>query len=150
MMTPSPHQLLSQVSEHKRDKESDILKQLTDYHVELEAKMNDSIQMRARLEAQRVAYMEHGTQATELLMLEQATQEQRLRIYEISCEIAALDKAIEEQRKKWAEQHKKCKAHETMAQKHAHTAQRKQEQTQQHVLDDQYSAKMFGNRTEVV
>ncbi|WP_038251004.1 flagellar export protein FliJ [Ghiorsea bivora] len=149
-MTRSPHQLLSQVSEHKRDKESDILKQLTDYHVELEAKMNDAIQMRATLEAQRVTNMEHGTQATELLMLEQATQEQRLRIYEVSCEIAALDKAIEEQRKKWAEQHKKCKAHETMAQKHAHTAQRKQEQTQQNVLDDQYSAKMFGNRTEVV
>lgn len=150
MMTRSPHQLLSQVSEHKRDKESDILKQLTGYRVELEAKMDDAIQMRATLEAQRVTNMQQGTQATELLMLEQATQEQRLCIYEVSCEIAALDKAIEEQRKKWAEQHKKCKAHETMAQKHAHTAQRKQEQTQQSVLDDQYSAKMFGKRTEVV
>jgi len=150
MMTRSPHQLLSQVSEHKRDKESDILKQLTDYRIELNAKMNHAIQKRATLEAQRVSNMEHGAQATELLMLEQATQEQRLRIYEVSCEIAALDKAIEEQRKKWTEQHKKCKAHETMAQKHAHTIQRKQEQTQQNVLDDQYSAKMFGNRTEVV
>jgi len=149
-MARSPHQLLTQVSEHKRDKESDILKQLTDYRIELKTKMNDAIQMRATLEAQRVSNMEHGTQATELLMLEQATQEQRLRIYEVSCEIAALDKAIEEQRKKWAEQHKKCKAHETMAEKYAHTIQRKQEETQQNVLDDQYAAKMFGNRTEVV
>lgn len=149
-MTRSPHQLLSQVSEHKRDKESEVLQQLTDYRVELETKMNHAIQMRASLEAKRVTNMEHGAQATELLMLEQATQEQRLRIYEVSCEIAALNKAIEAQRKKWAEHHKKCKAHETMAQKHASLSQRKQEQTQQRNLDDQFSAKMFGNRTEVI
>ena len=149
MMKGSPHQLLSQVSEHKRDKESEVLKQLTGYRIELETKMNHAIQMRASLEAKRVTNMQQGTQATELLMLEQATQEQRLRIYEVSCEIAALDKAIEEQRKKWAEQHKKCKAHETMAEKSASIAQRKQEQTLQKNLDDQFSAKMFVSRSEV-
>ncbi|MDX8387004.1 MAG: hypothetical protein R8M46_00525 [Ghiorsea sp.] len=142
-MSHSPHQLLSQVSEHKRDAEGDILQQLTTYRVRLVKIIKTSETECTMLRKQREIKMDQGTDATELMMLEQSLNEHVQQIHEVSCEIETLDVAITQQRKKWAEQHKKHKAHEKMHHEITTKEKRTANQKLQKSLDDQFSSKVF-------
>ncbi len=132
-----------QAAEHKRDKAAQVLQTLQDYHAELTQKCAVAEQAIQCLQARKGDNMTQGAKASALMMLEQAIQDQRLYMAELRCEIAALDKAILEQKQKWAKQHKACKAHERMAHTQAVSMQKKQAQAAQSQLDDQFLARRF-------
>ncbi len=143
MRERSPHQLLAELSKHKRDKEVDALQQLTNYRVKLTQIIKQSSLQLKVLQGQRDIRVDRGTGAAELLMLEQSIFEHQQHIASVSCELTTLDVAIKQQKLKWAKEHKKMKAHEKLQQQLQHQLKMKHHQKNQRVLDDQFSSKML-------
>jgi len=139
----SAHKLLARVSEHKRDVEGDVLKQLTTYKATLQMNMAQSKAACEELQTQKESQLKNGAHAFELLMLEQSMSEHIRTINDLTCEVAALDLAIKQQKKKWADQHKKHKAHEKMHDQFESKEKRMTEHKIQATMDDQFSAQMF-------
>jgi len=142
-MTHSPHKLLSQVFKHKRDAESDILQQLTTYQETLSNILKQTQVQFSVLQNQRELKMNNGAQATELMMIEQSLSEHQQHINEVGCELNTLELAIKQQKKKWIDQHKKCKAHEKMQQQVEYKEKFSLDQKRQANLDETYSSTLF-------
>ncbi len=146
MKNKSPHQLLAHISEHRRDVEAETLKQLTDYKNTLVNIIKQSTAQLVMLKQQRDFKTEHGAQAMELLMLEQCLVEHQQQIHEVNCEIAALDIAIAEQKKKWTTAHKKYKSHEKLDEQFKLKAEKQKDQKIQMIQDDNFAAAMVNKR----
>lgn len=146
MKNKSPHQLLSHISEHRRDVEAEALKELSTYRSTLTNIIEQSSAQLVVLKQQRDFKTEHGAQAMELLMLEQSLGEHQQHIYEVSCEIAALDLAIVEQKKKWATEHKKYKSHEKLYEQFKQKAEKNMHHKTQMMQDDNFAAAMVRKR----
>jgi len=139
----SSHHILTQVSECRRDAASEVLQTLTDYRQTLLDKRQAAERQCVSLQERQARSMEEGVPATTLLMMAQAIREQKMICADMDCEVAALDKAIAEQRQKWAAQHKKYKAHESMAEQWVLDEQKKHALQQQAGLDEQYASQRF-------
>ncbi len=143
MKERSPHQLLAKLSQHKRDKEAATLEQLTHYQAKLiQIIKQSSLQLKV-LQGQRDIQIDRGTEAVELLMLEQSISEHQQHISSVSCELTTLDVAIKQQKIKWTKEHKKMKAHEKLQEQLQHQWELKRNQKNQRALDDQFSSKML-------
>ncbi len=140
MSHAASHQLLSHIAEHKRDKEGKALQHLTTYRATLLQVVQQSSMQLAILQEQREHKIAQGAQASELMLLEQSLLEHQQHIHEVTCELATLDKAIQQQKKKWAEAHKKLKAHEKLHQQLQRKAKCLLNQKHQAAQDDQFSA----------
>jgi len=141
-MSYSPHQTLANISEHRRDVEGVALKELTAYRSTLMNNMKQSSLQLNILREQREKRITQGSRVDKLLMLEQSLNEHQIHIQDITCELAALDIAIRQQKKKWSDAHKKHKSHEKLHDKLQKKAERMMGQKLQMMQDDQFSAKM--------
>lgn len=143
MSQQTSHQLLSHIAEHRRDKEGKALQQLTTYRATLSQAVKQSSMQLAVLREQRDNKVARGAQASELILLEQSLFEHQQHIHEVTCELAMLDEAIQQQKQKWAQAHKKLKAHEKLHQQLQRKAKHMLNQKHQAIQDDQFSAHMM-------
>jgi flagellar biosynthesis chaperone FliJ len=137
------HQLLSDIAKQRRDKESKALHQLTTYRATLDKMIQQSSTQLSVLQKQRDIKVSRGAQAAELILLEQSLCEHQQHIHEVTCELAALDMAIKQQKKKWVEAHKTLKSHEKLHQQLQRKAKHLLNQKQQMIQDDQFSASLL-------
>ncbi len=143
MSKHSPHQLLAEIAEQKRDKESQILRELNQHHTELMYKQVSRSEQRAKLIAQYEQIMQQGATATVLSMLVQSIDESEQALVDLSCELAALDIAIRQQKEKWIVAHKKFKSHEKTHQQTQRKTKKMLHQKAQLLQDEQFATKVF-------
>ncbi|MDX8383894.1 MAG: hypothetical protein R8M45_07420 [Ghiorsea sp.] len=145
-MSASAHGLLSRIAQQKRDKEAEVLVQLNEYRGKLAHIIQQSEQDACALQVQHESKLEHGAQAVELMMMDQSIAEHRQRVFEVRFEMGELDKAIAQQRQKWAVHHKKHVAHDKMHDIATTTAKRIADNKQQVLLDNQFAATSVANK----
>ncbi|MDX8380782.1 MAG: hypothetical protein R8M14_01565, partial [Ghiorsea sp.] len=87
MNKPSPHQLLANIAEHKRDKEADALQQLTTYRAKLVSIIEQSQNQVTILLTQRDIKVAQGVEALELLLLEESVFEHQQYILDVNSEL---------------------------------------------------------------
>jgi len=140
------HQLLSDIAEQRRDKESKVLQQLTTYRATLDQVIQQSFTQLSVLKKQRDIKVARGAQAVELMLIEQSVLEHQQHIHEVTCELETLDMAIKQQKRKWVNAHKKFKSHEKLHQQLQRKAKHLLNQKEQMIQDDQFSANMMYKR----
>jgi len=146
MNKPSPHQLLANIAEHKRDKEADALQQLTTYRAKLVSIIEQSQNQVTTLLGQRDIKVAQGVEALELLLLEESVFEHQQHILDVNSELMVLDEAISQQKKKWRAAHKLFKAHEKLDQQAKRKSELLVNQKTQRTQDDQFVASMMRKR----
>ena len=139
-MSADAHGLLSRIAQQKRDKEADVLLQLNTYREKLSRIIQQSEHDVSALQVQHESKLARGAQAVELMMMDQSIAEHRQRILEVRFERGELDKAIAQQRQKWAEHHKKHVAHDNMYELATTTAKQIAAHKEQTLLDNQFAA----------
>jgi len=150
MNRPSPHQLLSHIAEHKRDKEGDALQQLAIYRAKLVEIIRQSHGQLIILQQQRDNKISQGVEALELILLEQSAVEHQQLVFEVNGELRALDEAIAQQKKKWRAAHKLFKAHEKLDEQSKHKHELLLNQKTQRTQDDQFVATMMRKRRATI
>jgi len=145
-MTLSPHEVLSKLAGHERSKAEEALAVMAAKRQELQSRLEEIGSYLKQLEQQRSQVMKGGTQASMLMMMESAMDEQHERIEKIE---AALERVCEQEQQliqRWVASDQKNKVHEKMQRKSDKEGQRLQDRRDQQGLDDMCAAR---NRQEV-
>ena len=146
-MTLSPHQVLAKLADHERTKAEEALAAMAAKRHELQTRQEELRVYLDQLGQQREQVMKGGTQASMLMMMEAAMDEQHDRIEKIK---AALERIHEQETdliQGWIAANQKNKIHEKMQNKADKVEQRLSDRKSQQQLDDMCASR---NRQEPV
>jgi len=137
----SPHQVLSRLSEQKRDDIQASLAELERQRMLIEQKCDELKEQRQQLMHERDVLLHGRSKASMLMMLGEAMQEQHLRLQQLGQGLDAVKAKSDVLRKEWIAANQTCEVHEKMQGKIEKKAMRKQEQHVQRQMDDVFAAR---------
>jgi len=140
-MSLSPHQVLGRLAENARTKAQEALTSLARQRQVLQRKHRDVEVSMQQLIAQRNATLESGTEASMLLMMEAAMNEQQTCLLQIELQMNELSESEEALIADWTAANQKHDSHDKMQQKIDKKAARANETRYQKQMDDIFAAK---------
>jgi len=135
-MTLSPHQVLAKLAEHDRTRAEEALSAMAAKRNELRARCEEVTIYLKQLGQQREQVMKGGTQASMLLMMESAMDEQHERIEKINAALERIDEQEKALVQGWIAANQKNKIHAKMQDKNDKIEQRLSDRKSQQQMDD--------------
>jgi len=135
-MSLTPHQLLAKLADHHRSRAEEELSAMAAKRQDLQTRREEVTYYLKQLNHQREQVMKGGTQASMLMMMEAAMDEQHERIEKIK---AALERIHEQEKiliQGWIAANQKNKVHEKMQDKSDKIEQRISDRKTQQQMDD--------------
>jgi flagellar biosynthesis chaperone FliJ len=145
-MSLSPHEVLAKLANQERSRAEEELGAMAAKRLDLQSRREEVIDYLAQLEQQRDQVLKGGTQASMLMMMDSAMDEQRERIEKIK---AALERIHEQEQlliQGWIAANRKNMVHEKMQSASEKKAQRIQDRRAQQRQDDVFASR---NRQEL-
>jgi len=140
-MSLSPHQVLSRLAEQERDKIQTSLAELERQRILIEQKCDALKAHRQQLMQERDELLHGRTQASMLMMLGDAMQEQHIRLMQLGQGLDALKEQEVRLRKAWITANQTSDVHKKMQYKVEKQQARKQEHRVQQQMDDVFAAR---------
>jgi len=135
-MSLSPHQVLAKLADHERSQAEEALSAMAAKRQDLQTRREEVVVYLEQLGQQREQVMKGGTQASMLMMMETAMEEQHERIEKIK---GALERIHEQEKaliQGWIAANQKNKVHEKMQDKSDKIEQRLSDRKAQQQMDD--------------
>lgn len=140
-MRLSPHEVLAKLAGHERNKAEEALAAMAGRRQELKARCEEVSVYLTQLEQQREQILKGGTQASMLLMMESAMEEQHERIEKIEAALQRIHEQEQQLIQGWIESNQKNKIHEKMQNTSDKKEQRLQDRKSQQQLDDIFASR---------
>lgn len=141
-MRLSPHEVLAKLAGHERNKAEEALAAMVAKRQELQARCEEIAVYLTQLEQQREQVLKGGTQASMLLMMESAMDEQHERIEKIKSALLRIHEQEQQLIQEWIASNQKNRVHEKMQSVSDKKERRLQDRKTQQQLDD-----IFASRT---
>lgn len=140
-MRLSPHEVLAKLAGHERNKAEEALAAIAAKRQELRARSEEVAVYLAQLKQQREQILKGGTQASMLLMMESAMDEQHERIEKIESALLRIHEQEQQLIQKWIASNQKNRIHEKMQGISDKKEQRLQDRKAQQQLDDIFASR---------
>jgi len=140
-MSMSPHEVLAKLAGHDRERAEEALSAMAAKRLDLQSRREEVKAYLQQLQQQREQVLKGGTQASMLMMMETAMDEQQERIEKI---MAALQRIEEEEQlliQGWIAANQKNKIHEKMQSATDKKEKRIQDRRDQQGMDDRCAAR---------
>ncbi len=145
-MSMSPHEVLAKLAGHERERAEEALSAMAAKRLDLQSRREEVMAYLQQLQQQREQVLKGGTQASMLLMMDSAMDEQHERIEKI---MKALQRVEEQEQlliQGWIAANQKNKIHEKMQDASNRKEKRIQDRRDQQGMDDMCAAR---NRQEM-
>jgi len=140
-MSLSPHQVLAKLSENECVKTQEEIATLARERQSLEQQHKNIEIHIQKLRQQREKILKNSTQASTLMMMNDAMQEDQTRLYYIDQNMTALDEQEAELLSQWVAAHQQQEVHDKMFQSEQKKKLKVQERRVQQGMDDMFAAR---------
>ncbi|MES0372102.1 MAG: flagellar FliJ family protein [Mariprofundaceae bacterium] len=137
----SPHEVLAKLAGHERTKAEEALAAMAARRQELQGRCEEVTVYLTQLKQQREQILKGGTQASMLLMMESAMEEQHERIEKIEAALLRIHEQEQLLIQGWIVSNQKNKIHEKMQDASDKKEQRLQDRKSQQQLDDIFASR---------
>ena len=145
-MSMSPHEVLAKLAGHERDRAEEALSAMAAKRLDLQSRGDEVKAYLQQLQQQREQVLKGGTQASMLMMMETAMDEQQERIENISAALQRIEEQEQLLIQGWVAANQKNKIHEKMQDASDRKEKRIQDRRDQQGMDDMCAAR---NRQEM-
>lgn len=144
-MSMSPHEVLARLAGHERDQAEEALSAMAARRLDLQSRGEEVKRYLQQLHQQREQVLKGGTQASMLMMMDAAMDEQRERIEKIMDALQRIEEQEQLLIQGWIAANQKNKIHEKMQSASDKKEKRIQDRRDQQGMDDMCAAR---NRQE--